>query len=108
MIAQIVAQTVMTSLHCDVDIAGTGKEAIEIFEAGKYQLIFADLGLPDISGNDVISQFRKKEEGTLYRAPIIALTAHITEEIKEECAKAGTDEVCYKPLAKPEQGTAYS
>ncbi len=42
------------TLHSDVDIAGTGKEAIEISQKLVYQLIFADLGLPDISGRDVI------------------------------------------------------
>lgn len=97
-IAQTVVKSILTSLHCQVDIANSGKEAINLFEPGKYQLIFTDLGLPDIYGYSIISYFRKIEEGSIHRVPIIILTAHITDEIRQECAKIGTDEVLHKPL----------
>ncbi len=97
-IAQTIVKSILTSFHCEVDIANTGAEAIELFDAGKYQLIVTDLGLPDIYGYSLISYFRKIEEGSIYRAPIIILTAHITDEIRKECAEIGADEVLHKPL----------
>lgn len=97
-IAQAVVKSMLTSLHCEVDIANNGKEAVELFDAGKYQLIFTDLELPDIYGYSIINYFRKVEEGSIYRAPIIILTAHITNEIRKECEEMGADEILHKPL----------
>lgn len=97
-IAQTVVKSMLTTLNCEVDIANNGKEAIDLFEAGKYHLVFTDLGLPDIYGYSIISYFRKIEEGSAHRVPIIILTAHITEEIRQECTEIGTDEVLHKPL----------
>ncbi len=97
-IAQTVARSILTSLHCQVDIASTGKEAMDLFEAGKYQLVFTDLGLPDIDGYGLVRYFRKIEEGSSYQTPIIILTAHITKEIRKECTDIGINEVLHKPL----------
>lgn len=99
MLAQKAAELMLTSFNCKVDIADCGAQAFKLFEAGKYHLIFMDLGLPDLSGCEITSHFRKVEEGSIYRAPIVALTAHVNEEIKKECRDVGMDEILSKPLS---------
>lgn len=98
LIAQTVVKSILTSLDCEVDTATNGKDAVDLFDAGKYQIIFTDLGLPDIYGYNIINYFKKIEEGTFHRTPIIILTAHITDEIKKECIEIGADEILHKPL----------
>jgi signal transduction histidine kinase/CheY-like chemotaxis protein len=96
--AQIIAKSILIPFQYDVDLADSGKNAIELFEKGKYHLVFMDIGLPDLSGYDITSHLRRIEEGSSFRVPIIALTAHVTEEIKRLCTASGIDQVTSKPL----------
>ena len=60
--------------------------ALEVFEKQneneKIDLIFMDIGLPDMCGLDVIDQIRKYS-----KVPIIALTAHSDKEYIAELIK---------------------
>jgi CheY-like chemotaxis protein len=42
-----------------VVVAGTGEEALRAFSTGRFGLVLVDLGLPDISGIDVIRELRR-------------------------------------------------
>jgi signal transduction histidine kinase/ActR/RegA family two-component response regulator len=102
-IAQRLEKFVLTSLHCQVDIAATGAEAIALFKLKKYDLVFMDLGLSDMTGYTITQHFRKIEKDLLsLREPalIIALTAGLTKEIKQVCLDSGMDDVLSKPLLR--------
>ena len=90
----------LTSLGYEVEQAENGEKALEIFEPGKYDLILMDLGLPGIQGNAATKLIRKMEQGSSYRVPIIALTAHIAEEDAPQCINAGMDKIVNKPLSQ--------
>ena len=51
--------------------AGTGAEAVEIFGAGRVDLVVLDLMLPDTDGLRLCRQLREKE----HYVPILMLTA---------------------------------
>lgn len=97
-IAAKAAQWILQSLNCSVDVANTGNDALRMYDSHKYHLIYLDLGLPDISGIEVALRIREIESETKNRTPIIALSAHVNNEIKEGCLKAGMDDVFSKPL----------
>ncbi len=97
---QKVAELILTDVGCTIDIAGTGKEAIRFVKKHKYDLIFMDLSLPDTDGLDVTRELLKIEKGP--HTPIIALTAHVLDEDKQNCLNAGMDDVMTKPLIKEE------
>jgi PAS domain S-box-containing protein len=102
-IAQRLEEFVLTALDCQVDVAGTGAEAIELFKLKKYDLVFMDLGLSDMTGYTITQHFRKIEKELLPRrepALIIALTAGLTKEIKQACLDSGMDDVLGKPLLR--------
>lgn len=82
-IAQTVAKAILAQLHCDTDIADTGKKAIELWRNGQYNLIFMDIGLPDMDGYEVTHQIRLHEITQKTHSPIIALTAHAGDENKQ-------------------------
>jgi two-component system aerobic respiration control sensor histidine kinase ArcB len=100
--AQKVANSILSSLNLQVDIADCGGKVLEIFEPEKYALIFMDIGLPDIPGYTITQLLRKLErkQKTANNVPIIALSAHMTEDIKKDCLNAGMDGVMTKPLTK--------
>lgn len=97
-IAQMAAKSILRQLGCDTDLADTGKKAIDLWKNGQYDLIFMDIGLPDMDGCEVTHQIRLHELTKKMHSPIIALTAHAGDENKQRCIKAGMNAVLIKPL----------
>ncbi|RMX03197.1 response regulator [Legionella jordanis] len=97
-IAQKAAQALLMQLDCQVDIAESGDKAIELFKPGKYDLVFMDIGLEGTSGYVVSKQMRKKEEGSGFRVPIIALTGFEAEVVKYDCVDYFMEGALTKPL----------
>ena len=97
-IAQSVAKSLLSSMGCQVDIASNGKEVMSLCEHTHYDLIFMDISLGDgMGGYEVTQKIRSKADATHY-TPIIALTAHGSEESRQRCMQAGMDAVLTKPL----------
>ncbi|WP_298624433.1 response regulator [uncultured Legionella sp.] len=97
-IAQIVAKSILSKLNCAADIAETGKKAVESWKSHHYDLIFMDIGLPDMDGYEVTHLIRVHELAKKTHTPIIALTAHAGDENKKRCIDAGMNAVITKPL----------
>ncbi|WP_198265586.1 response regulator transcription factor [sulfur-oxidizing endosymbiont of Gigantopelta aegis] len=77
-----------------VDVTGNGKEGL--FFATEYPVDIAiiDIGLPELSGIDIIKQLRKNAS-TL---PILILTARSRWQDKVEGLEAGADDYLVKPF----------
>ena len=69
------------------DLAVNGSEALLLFTTNKYDIVFVDLGLPDIDGIDLIKKFRE-----FSTTPIIVISARSNDEDKIEALDAGADE----------------
>lgn len=81
-----------------IDIATTGESAIKYSLTKKYDLIYLDLGLPDMNGKEVAKGVRSNAASPNQTTPIIALTAHADEKVKQECATVQINKVLLKPL----------
>ncbi|HCE6135877.1 TPA: PAS domain-containing protein [Legionella pneumophila] len=99
-IAQIVAKSILTQSGCHVDVAANGQEALNLWKKNEYDLIFMDIGLPDMDGYQVTHHIRVQEVAKNRHTPIIALTAHVGEENKQRCIESGMNAVLSKPLSK--------
>lgn len=99
-VAVMVAKAILEQLSCMVDVAVNGTEAIQKATTNRYDLIFMDVGLPDIDGNAVTRHIRALERDTEQHVSIIALTAHVDADSKQLCVEAGMDAVLNKPLMK--------
>ncbi|MGD9153739.1 MAG: response regulator [Gammaproteobacteria bacterium] len=104
-LAQKMATIVLKPLGCEVYTADTGAEAIIQFKARTYDLIFMDLGLPDIDGYTVTETMRELEEKCHTHTPIIALTAHTEDEFRKNAKKIDMDGFLAKPLTKDKAET---
>lgn len=99
-IAAMVVKNMLSTLNCNVDVAENGITAIELAKNNAYDLIFMDIGLPDIEGYEVTKRIRLNEINKGTHIPIIALTAHVDEENKQRCIDSGMNAVLAKPLMK--------
>jgi len=95
----IVARSVLEKLGCSVDVAMTGKAALEMFKPGEYDLLLLDIQLPDMTGLDISRQLTSRYAPDDL-PPLVALTANVLKD-KQEYLNAGMDDVLSKPLAVP-------
>lgn len=75
-------------------IAGTGREAIDLAATGGFDLVILDLGLPDIDGFSVLEQLR----GMGVSIPVIILTARSSIEDTVAGLEGGADDYVSKPF----------
>ncbi len=80
------------------DIVSNGKEALEAFKTGKYNLVFMDCHMPAMDGFDATKAIRKLEKRSKTHIPIIALTADVLKSNIEKCYEIGMDEFISKPI----------
>ncbi|END1881097.1 aerobic respiration two-component sensor histidine kinase ArcB [Escherichia albertii] len=95
----IVARSVLEKLGNSVDVAMTGKVALEMFKPGEYDLVLLDIQLPDMTGLDISRELTKRYPREDL-PPLVALTANVLKD-KQEYLNAGMDDVLSKPLSVP-------
>lgn len=95
----IVACSVLEKLGNSVDVAMTGKAALEMFKPGEYDLVLLDIQLPDMTGLDISRELTKRYPREDL-PPLVALTANVLKD-KQEYLNAGMDDVLSKPLSVP-------
>lgn len=74
--------------------AGSGREAVAKFSAEKPAIVFMDIVMPDMTGNEALSEIRKSDQVT----PIVMLTSVAEENMVKECSDAGILGYILKPL----------
>ncbi|MBY0573754.1 MAG: response regulator [Undibacterium sp.] len=77
--------------------AENGKQGLINCATRKPDLLIVDLGLPDMTGIDVIREVRSWSE-----VPIIVLSARTQEQEKVEALEAGADDYLSKPFGTSE------
>src|SRR5436309_9135587 len=82
----------LRSRSYDVEVAGTGADALVRFEAHPPDVVVLDLGLPDLDGIDVCRRIRAA--GT---TPVIVLSARSAEADKVSALDLGADDYVTKP-----------
>jgi len=80
-----------------VTLAGTGREALDLFARERPDLVILDLGLPDINGIEVCRQVRE-----LADTPILILSARGAEKDKVAALDQGADDYMTKPFGPEE------
>jgi len=99
-IAQEVMQDLLENWSHQVDVVDSGREALYALQHDPYDLVLLDCELPGMDGLEVAAAIRVMErEGRLPgHVPVIAVTAHATEEHRGRCMEAGMDDYLGKPV----------
>lgn len=77
--------------------ASTGAEGLELAAHFRPELVVLDMGLPDLTGLEVIGQLREWSA-----APILVLSVIGSEKLKVAALDAGADDYLTKPFGLPE------
>lgn len=95
---QLQVRNGLESLGYTVDATGDGKEALYLASEYPFDAAVVDLGLPGLSGLDVIGQLRNRGN----RLPILILTARARWQDKVEGLETGGDDYLTKPFQMEE------
>jgi two-component system cell cycle response regulator CtrA len=77
-----------------VDEADRGEDGLELCLAYKYQAIILDLNLPDMRGDELLANLRKRSDHT----PVLVLSGESEVESRLKCLRSGADDFVTKPF----------
>jgi len=90
----LLLRSVLESHGYRVQTAQDGSRALEMYDAGEFDLVVTDLNLPGMDGFDLTKQLKKP-----HRNPsVIAVTAYQHQTYIESAYRAGVDHLLHKPL----------
>jgi CheY-like chemotaxis protein/HPt (histidine-containing phosphotransfer) domain-containing protein len=94
-----IASRTLAKLGCRVAVASDGLAAVRMWEECAFDLVLMDCEMPGMDGLEAARQIRRLEaKASGRRVPIVALSAHAPEEIRERCLAAGMDDALAKPF----------
>jgi len=85
-----------------VEAVDNGREAVDAFRRGGYDLILMDVEMPEMDGLAATAAIRDLEQDSQTQTPIIAMTAHVLKGFQERCIEAGMDGYICKPIRPDE------
>lgn len=101
---QKLGQKTLSRLGYAPDIAGDGRQAVEACVAGRYDLVFMDIEMPEMDGVAATAEITARMGAD--RPWIVALTANAISGDRERYLAAGMDGYLSKPLRLEELVTA--
>jgi PAS domain S-box-containing protein len=94
---QKVVKLLLSSLGHETMLAGNGKEAIELFEPDKFDLILMDIQMPVMNGIDATQHLKTQYECL---PPVVGLSANAFEGDREKYMQMGMDDYLTKPVKR--------
>jgi signal transduction histidine kinase/CheY-like chemotaxis protein len=91
-------ERVLARMGIEVQVVGTGLEAVEAVGSSQFDLILMDCHMPEMDGYAATAALRA--DG--WKRPIIALTANAMTGDREACLAAGMDDYLSKPIVAAE------
>jgi two-component system sensor histidine kinase/response regulator len=105
---RLVLRRLLEQVGFDVLEAASGQEGLELYERSQPHLIWMDLRMPGMDGNEVARRIREKESGRQdgedkgIHIPIIALTAGVMGDERLSSHSEVFDGWVYKPFREAE------
>jgi signal transduction histidine kinase/CheY-like chemotaxis protein len=96
------ARTLLERRGHRVEVAVTGREAVDAFLRARFDVVLMDVQMPEMGGIEATAEIRRHEAGTGGHVPIIAMTAHAMKGDRERCLDAGMDGYLPKPIERRE------
>jgi signal transduction histidine kinase/ActR/RegA family two-component response regulator len=95
---QLVVNEMLRQAGHEVTLAENGREAVNAYEPGRYDLGLIDIHMPDLDGFAVAREIRALEAANGTHLPLIALTASAFQEDRDRAAEAGMEALVPKPV----------
>ncbi len=104
--SQKVAAVLLRRLGFDVEVTGSGQEALARLEQAAFDTVFMDCFMPGLDGFATTARIREREAAcppsSRRRTPIVAMTGAAMPGDRERCLAAGMDDYVCKPVTPEE------
>ncbi|HSM29257.1 MAG TPA: response regulator [Woeseiaceae bacterium] len=90
--------SMLKSLEFEVDSVVDGPAVLTALEKKSYDLILMDCQMPGMDGDDVTRIIREGGLGEARQPVVVAITADVSVNHKEQCLQAGMDDFLAKPV----------
>lgn len=94
----VIMQELLSRTKANIEVANSGKKALEMVKAKKYHMIFLDHMMPEMDGIETLHRIRKEAAKINGDTPVIALTANAIVGAREMYLKEGFDDYLSKPV----------
>jgi signal transduction histidine kinase/ActR/RegA family two-component response regulator len=96
---QLVLRTIMQTFGVELEMVDNGREALEAWKLGRFDLILMDIQMPEMDGLTSTRMIRAAEAASgRARTPIIAVSANAMSHQVAEYLAAGMDGHVAKPI----------
>ncbi|MEM7454114.1 MAG: transporter substrate-binding domain-containing protein [Planctomycetota bacterium] len=102
LVNQMVATNLLRKRGHEVDVAGNGREALELLDRNRYDAVLMDIEMPEMDGMTALRRLRESETHGEIRHRVIAMTGHAMTGDRERFLAAGMDGHLVKPF-KPDE-----
>jgi len=93
-------QDLLHNLDYDAIVATDGKQAVDMAADQRPDLILMDVVLPEMNGLEAARRIRQKPESC--SIPILAVTARVLPQAREQCLQSGCTDFISKPFTPKE------
>lgn len=94
---EMVTETMELVKKAELTIAENGREAIDLLEQRSFDLVFMDINMPIMTGDEAITEIRASQK-PYAKVPIVVLTANALSEQGKRYLDIGATEYMTKPL----------
>jgi CheY-like chemotaxis protein/nitrogen-specific signal transduction histidine kinase/HPt (histidine-containing phosphotransfer) domain-containing protein len=95
---QTLAIRILEKFGHSVTVANNGIEAMQLWAERAFDVILMDVDMPGLNGYEATERIRELEAETNCHIPILAMTAHAMQGVREECLRHGMDGYLSKPI----------
>lgn len=85
----------LAELGCSSSVAGDGLQALQQFDASRFDVLLSDVNMPNMNGYELTRALRERGEDI----PIIGVTANAMREEGERCRAVGMNAWLVKPIS---------
>lgn len=93
---QRITKMMLEKMGCTIDIASSGREALEKIKENSYDLVLMDCQMPEMDGFETTRLIRV--DATTRHLIVVAMTANVFEGAQEQCLIANMDGYISKPI----------
>ena len=94
----LLAEIIIIKHGAHISVANNGKEALEKIDLQSFDIVLADLHMPEVDGYMLANKIRER----YLQVPLIALTANVMQNDLEKIKMSGFNDILLKPYKERE------